>query len=181
MAAADFIPWSDAMKIVDMLKKDNTFQSTQYLAFVLLGLYSGLRIGDILKLKYSDLKEDNIVTEEKTGKKRNITFDKEVLQIIKKCKEDLMKDGDDLIVPFSSAWTSTVLKTLTRRAGIWNKNISNHSLRKAFARRIWEKNGKDESSLVLLSQVLGHSNIATTRIYLGITSEEIRGAYMSLY
>lgn len=177
---SDYLQWNDALKIIEMLKKDEKFQSTQYLAFVSLGFFSGLRIGDILKLKYKDIKPILKVQEEKTKKKRDITLTQDVIDLISMCKEDLMKDEDEFVVPIKSNQCSNVLKSLVHRLGIWDINVSNHTMRKTFARAIFDNNGGNEASLILLSEILGHSNSGVTRIYLGIKDSEISDAYKTL-
>ncbi|MDB4121502.1 tyrosine-type recombinase/integrase, partial [bacterium] len=61
-----------------------------------------------------------------------------------------------------------------------NKNISSHSLRKSFGRRVWTNNNESESSLIKLSEIFNHSSIKITRTYLGITQDEIEDVYMNL-
>lgn len=61
-----------------------------------------------------------------------------------------------------------------------NLQISSHSLRKSFARRVYQNQNESENSLVLLSDIFGHSSIAITRRYLGIRQETISNVYLSL-
>ena len=177
---SDYLKWNDALKIIELLKKDSTFQSTQYLAFFSLGVFSGLRIGDILKLRYCDIKPTIKVQEEKTKKKRDITISQDVINLINQCKVDLVKSDYDFVVPIGSQQCSNVLKKLASRIGIFDLSISNHTMRKTFSRAIWENNGSTDSALVKLSEILNHSNISTTRKYLGIRDEEIEDCYRSL-
>lgn len=180
MATSAYLKWSDALKIIDLLKRDKSLQSTQYLAFFSLGLFSGLRIGDILKLRYCDIKPTLKVQEEKTKKKRSITLSKEVIDLIAMCKDDLIKSDSDFVVNIKSNQCSNVLKKLVQRIGVRNVNISNHTLRKTFSREIWRTRGENEASLILLSEILGHSSTAITRTYLGISDKQISDAYLGL-
>jgi len=180
MATSSYLRWTDALKIIDLLKKDKSLQSTQYLAFFSLGLFSGLRIGDILKLRYCDIKPTLKVQEEKTKKKRSITLSKEVIDLIAMCKDDLVKSDHDFVVNIKSNQCSNVLKKLVARIGVRNVNISNHTLRKSFANHLWNNCGGDERALILLSEIMGHSSTQITRIYLGIKDSEIKNAYLSL-
>ena len=72
------------------------------------------------------------------------------------------------------------LKSALERHSIETENPSSHTLRKTFARRVWEKNGRDGAALVLLSDILGHSNTKVTRRYLGITEEHHASVYTNL-
>lgn len=177
MAKSDFLPWDDALRVVDYLKKEKQYQ---WLSLFSLGIFSGLRIGDILKLQWKDIKPVMHLTEEKTKKNRAVTIKKDTLQLLATCKKELNAKDTDKVVPFTSQYCSRKLKTICGANGIWGINISNHTLRKTFARQVWESNGKSESSLVLLSDILNHSSISITRVYLGIRDEEISAAYLSL-
>ena len=48
-----------------------------------------------------------------------------------------------------------------------NGRYSSHFMRKTLGRRIWNQNNCSEKALLLLGQVFNHSNIQTTKIYLG--------------
>jgi site-specific recombinase XerD len=61
-----------------------------------------------------------------------------------------------------------------------DKNISSHSLRKSFGRRVYEKNNESEKALLMLNEIYNHSSIAQTRAYLDITQEEINSVYESI-
>ena len=177
MAKSSYLQWNDALKMLEYFKTKN---NPKGVALMSLGIFSGLRIGDILSLRWQDLGSKITLIEEKTGKKREVSIQEDVLKLLDKCKIELFAEPNDKIIEYTPQHTSRILKQAAFNCGIRNLNVSNHSLRKSFARRIWENNGKSESSLVLLSQILNHSSIATTRIYLGITDEEIKSAYMGL-
>jgi integrase len=61
-----------------------------------------------------------------------------------------------------------------------NENISTHSLRKTFGRRVYDMNNQSEHALTLLSDIFSHSNIQITRIYLGLKQEEFNDVYVNL-
>jgi len=70
-----------------------------------------------------------------------------------------------------------VLKTIFSSKTL---QISSHSLRKSFARRVYSNHNESENALVLLSDIFSHSSIAITRRYLGIRQEMIQNIYLSL-
>jgi site-specific recombinase XerD len=72
---------------------------------------------------------------------------------------------------------NVILKTLFNTKRL---QISSHSLRKAFARKVYENMNESENALVLLSGVFNHSNIAITRRYLGIRQDTIDNIYLTL-
>ena len=59
-------------------------------------------------------------------------------------------------------------------------DISTHSLRKAFAIRVWELEGGNEAGAMKVSRMLGHSNIQMTYTYLGITDTISKQIYYSI-
>ncbi len=61
-----------------------------------------------------------------------------------------------------------------------SKNISSHSLRKGFGRRVWENDNQSERALVYLMELFNHSSLAITKRYLGIRQEELDDIYMNL-
>lgn len=68
----------------------------------------------------------------------------------------------------SNVWTE--MKKLCEKAGVIPSKVFPHNLRKLFARLFYEMS-KD---IVQLADLLGHSSINTTRIYLMTTENEVR-------
>ena len=61
------------------------------------------------------------------------------------------------------------------------RNISTHSLRKTFGRRVVDMAGPDsEMAIIKLSELFNHSNSMVTRRYLGLRQEELGEVYDSL-
>ena len=60
------------------------------------------------------------------------------------------------------------MKTLCREAGVMPEKVFPHNLRHLFAKCFYEQ----EKDLAHLADLLGHSSIETTRIYLRKTSTE---------
>ena len=61
------------------------------------------------------------------------------------------------------------------------KNVSTHSLRKTFGRRVVDMSGPDaEMALIKLSELFNHSSPSVTRRYLGLRQEELGEVYEAL-
>ena len=74
-------------------------------------------------------------------------------------------------------------KEMRVRYGLKINNFSTHTMRKTWARKIWENenaDGRGEQSLVVLSEMMNHSSVAITRRYLGLRQQEIGQIYESL-
>ncbi|MCT4589117.1 MAG: tyrosine-type recombinase/integrase [Carboxylicivirga sp.] len=184
VTTSNYLEWDSVFnKSMKLLKTDEKKFKIAFLSIV--GINMGLRISDILKLKHQDLKSDNIIlSEQKTKKRREIRINDNVKAAYKIYRERLgiVSDDDFLFksqkgVVFSVRHVNRLLKEVF---GTKSKNISSHSLRKTFGRRIWENDNYSERSLILLSKLFNHTSPAITRIYLGIQQEELDNIYLSL-
>lgn len=183
---ADHLPWSEAMQLVKKLYRDGRFRDSLLLS---TGFMTGLRISDILRLTFADILNGEvlIINEKKTGKRREIPLNKDYRKHVEDCFS-AMKLSDTSKPMFLSYQGSVITvqmvnKTLHGLKAQYNLNIehfSSHSLRKTFARRIYDQAPDREYALVKLSQVLGHSNISISRKYLGIKRAEIMDCYDAL-
>ncbi len=151
--------------------------------YIIVSIYTGLRISDVLRLKWSDLmKEDLVIKEKKTKKLRTIKINSTIHSVLSKFN---LNGEDDFIFKsqkgsvFSIQQINRVLKEIFR-AESKHLNISSHSLRKSFGRRVYENNNESEKSLVYLSELFNHTSLSITRKYLGIRQEELNDIYMSL-
>lgn len=156
---------------------------------IILSINIGTRISDTLKIRHCDLHGDKIILKEtKTKKVREITLNNVVQRsyqkLVKKLEElDFRYEETDYVFLSQKGTTfrtQTINKLLKSIFNSKELQISSHSLRKAFSRKIYENMERSEYSLVLLSDILSHSNIAITRRYLGIRQETIRNVYLEL-
>jgi len=157
--------------------------------YIVISLYTGMRMNEILKLRLSQfydeqgsIKEYLDIHQSKTGKSRRI----KVADGLKQVLGSFDRDGGYVVRnrrnrSVSKQYLNTVLKQTGERYGMDRDELSSHALRKTFARRVIEKNpGKEEWALILLSDIFGHSSVAITRRYLGLRQEELDLAYNSL-
>lgn len=124
---------------------------------------TGLRIGDVLKIKHTDI-DGNILhyTAQKTGKSDTIVLDNGIAAILKK------KNGSAYCFPSprnsskhltrQAAWAR--IKTAARNSGVNALNCSPHSIRKHFAVDLYKRYGAEA-----VKAALQHSDIKTTEIY----------------
>lgn len=190
--AADALPWETATRIISDLERKADWTGAMLMA---CGCYTGLRISDLLGLKWKDLTgpETLAVTERKTGKKRLLRINRKLREIAMRCAAETGPDPEDHILygwtkgpsePMSRQGAAKRLKKIQREEGIDpGLRFSAHSLRKTFGRRVWEREsarGDGEKALLLLCDVFGHSSVAITKRYLGIRTEEILSVYNAL-
>ncbi len=157
--------------------------------YIIFSINTGLRISDVLNIRHKDLAEDKIVlVEKKTKKLREITLNavvkKSYTKLVSMLNDSNARFRDDDFVFISQKGTvyktqsiNDVLKTIFNTKKL---QVSSHSLRKSFARRVYQNLNESENALVLLSDIFSHSSIAITRRYLGIRQETISNVYLTL-
>jgi integrase len=148
--------------------------------YITISTNTGLRCSDVLKLTWEDLrKETHIVEETKTGKKKKIAFNENIHSII-----EPEATGSPFISQKGNIVTiwhlNRMLKKVFEKDVKTGLNISTHTLRKSFGRRVYKNNNETEGSLIYLSELFNHSDLKTTRIYLGIRQEELNNIYLNL-
>lgn len=167
-------PIRDKEKINDVkriLKKNG---SRDYLLF-LMGINSGLRISDILKLKVKDVKDREYIelNEQKTNKYKKFpitdSFKYELQEYI------IGKMSDEYLFPSQKGGKSITRVQAYRiickacvKAGI-KARIGTHTLRKTFGYHFYQEN-KD---VALLQQIFNHSAPSVTLRYVGINQDII--------
>lgn len=178
---SDYLNFDSTLnKAMKMIKSDKNFK----LGFmVVLGINSGLRISDILKLQHEDLQNDSLnLIEKKTNKKRTIRLNEHV----KKAYTVFLTRTEERTGFIFTSNQSTVLsvqyvnRKLKEMFGAKNLAVSTHSLRKTFGRQVWSNNNETDKALLYLSELFNHSSPAITKRYLGIRQEELDDIYMSL-
>jgi len=122
-----------------------------------LGLGTGLRWGDLLRVEAKHLKHNPDgwyveIVASKTGKLVQVPVTDEAL-----VQEVRGRVGR--IVAFTSKSTSSFNRVMCRRSGVANFHV--HRLRHTFASRYLERRGQ----LAALQQILGHASIKTTERY----------------
>ena len=181
---ADFLEWNQAMNLIRNLYNDGNFKMSLLIAF---GSFWGLRISDILSLKWEqvyNLDEFNII-EKKTKKSRDIKINTQLKKHISDCYNNIKPYSLEEFI-FTSQKSSVysvqrinvLLKEMKIRYNLKIKNFSGHTTRKTFGRTIFERSNENaELAIIKLSQLFNHSNPSITRRYLGISQKELMDTY----
>lgn len=139
-------------------------------------LYLGLRCNELVKLEWADIldRDETVIWQSKTRKKRVVFIHPDLKEIIKDChegQEGLIftgRRGQSGDRPMTNAGVNFVLRKYLKILGIsTNGNPSSHSLRKSFADCYFSSNGRNFDSLLWLSKQLGHSSVQITLRYIG--------------
>mgnify|MGYP003402704963 FL=1 len=181
---ADYLVWSDAMNLIRKLAKDENYKMSLLVA---LGCFTGLRISDILALRWEQIlsTEEFTIIEKKTGKKRVLRLNSQLQQHIQECYEHIKPISVKSPILVSQKGTvftiqriNVILKEIKRKYRLKVKNFSCHSLRKTFGRQVYNMNSENsELALVKLMELFNHSSLAITKRYLGLRQEEILETY----
>ena len=181
---ADYLVWSDAMNLIRKLAKDENYKMSLLIA---LGCFTGLRISDILALRWEQIlsTEEFTIIEKKTGKKRVLRLNSQLQQHIQECYEHIQPIGLKAPILVSQKGTvftiqriNVILKEIKQKYRLKVKNFSCHSLRKTFGRQVYNMNSENsELALVKLMELFNHSSLAITKRYLGLRQEEILQTY----
>ena len=181
---ADYLEWSEAMNLIRKLAKDENYKISLLIA---LGCFTGLRISDILALRWEQIlsTEEFTIIEKKTGKKRVLRLNPQLQQHIRECYEQIQPIGLKAPILVSQKGTvftiqriNVILKEIKRKYRLKVKNFSCHSLRKTFGRQVYNMNSENsELALVKLMELFNHSSLAITKRYLGLRQEEILQTY----
>ena len=145
-----------------------------------IGIYSGLRISDIVTLKVRDVKNKDVIRliEQKTGNHRVYPIPAPLKRALREYCEG--KALDDYVVPNLrtnkplgrvQAWR--ILREACQPFGL--KYIGTHTMRKTFGYRMY--NGGQGATLEELRQMFNHSKEAVTRRYIGV-DEELRNKHV---
>ena len=133
---------------------------------------TGIRISELRYITVKTVKEGKAYIRNK-GKNRLILIPDDMVVLLKKyIKKRGIKDGPVFVTrsgkPVDRSNICKEMKKLCQVAGVNEKKVFPHNLRHLFARIFYKKTG----DIAKLADVLGHSRIDTTRIYIKTTSRE---------
>ena len=184
---ADYINWNEMVNLVRLLTKDGNYKMA---LLVSIGSFWGLRISDILSLRWRDILnvDEFTLQEKKTGKSRTIRINPQLKRHISECYDNIKPISINSPILVSQKGTvftiqriNVILKEIKAKYKLNVKNFSCHSLRKTFGRQVYNHNAANsEMALVKLMELYNHSSIAITKRYLGLRQEEILETYDSL-
>ena len=180
--------------IKNKMESELKFNAKKYdkrtLCFFYIGLYTGLRVSEILSLKVEQL-FDKI--EEKYELKSHVEMNKKqmkgkkydrTIKLVKRLEKPLLdwieeqklemenyifvgqKNKDK---PIHRITMYCIIKPIFRNLGV-EKGFSLHSFRKTFAKKIYESCGKD---ILKTANAIGHKDPKSTMCYLNVYQDEV--------
>lgn len=184
------LPYNIAVGFVMKLCEDGLYEEA---LMIFLGITTGFRISDILKLKKQDIEGDYLYvdSEVKTGKVRLVPLN--AFKRMKGLFDPFLKHRALSKFLFTGKRGSTGEKPLTvdganiRLAKVFKEydidvhKSTSHTLRKTYARHLYEKcleKLRDTNmALWIVSRQLNHKSIYDTLTYIGLEDETLDIAY----
>ena len=180
--------WDQFKSLISKLERDGEYK---FCLLIVIGVFTGLRISDLLQLKFSQFTGTDFlyVTETKTKKERRIKINSDLKDIIERVKPKMnIVDDENFIFlnrygtkPIDKSYVNVKLKELLRKYDIHLEgNVSSHMFRKTLGNRALKLNNYSNESIILLMELFNHSSPVTTKRYLGVRNSEIESIYDSL-
>lgn len=120
---ADFLEWDEAMNLIRKLYKDGNYNMSLLIA---LGCFFGLRIGDILSLRWNQIlnASEFTIIEKKTGKKRTIRINPQLQRHISECYKAIRPTGINAPVLVSQKGTVFSVQRINLNRNLENTILS---------------------------------------------------------
>jgi integrase len=156
---------------------------------IMLGVYTALRVSDVLRLKWDDVydfkrkrvQKSISVTEKKTGKTKIIALNKHAVRALDAYAKSSAAPGAFIIAnartgkAICRVQAYRIIRAAAEALDLPGR-VSCHSLRKTFGYHSW-KNGV---SPAVIMEIYNHSSFAVTKRYLGVTQDDQNEAYLRL-
>ena len=168
LSVEDVITVDEYERLLNGLIGENKIR---FAIIVLLMAKTGARISEIVRLKKRDLKKDHIDMKTK-GKFRRIYFPDTLKDRIESLAADI-KDDEYLCqtrsgTPITRNSVYEFLQSCSKKYGIPKSHLHPHAFRHMFAIEFLKRN----NNISLLADILGHSGVNTTMIYLRMSQQE---------
>lgn len=168
------------LKDIQAIKKILSDKPRELLLFT-LGINNGLRAGDLLNLKVSQVKNSQIgdsipITENKTGKKNVLVINKPSFDALENFFKHVDKKDEDYLFSGRKGNDPITIPSLNRLIKNWTDSINlkgkfgTHTLRKT-----WGYIQRTEFGVPIekITQRYLHSSPAVTMVYLGLQTQEV--------
>lgn len=179
-------------KKIDTIKKILLVKNVRDYCLFTLGINSGLRISDLLKLQISDVIDENgkirnriTLREKKTNKTKDFPISdvarKAITEYLKSRRFEhdepffLSKKKHNGKASLQRDQAYKIINNAAREIGITDK-IGTHTLRKTFGYHAY----KSGVAIEVIQKLFNHSTPSITLRYIGITQDDLDNVYLNL-
>jgi site-specific recombinase XerD len=157
------------------------FESPRNYAIIAMFLYTGIRLNELLHLQLTDINLDRgemLIRQGKGGKDRYVPLHYKIIRILKQYMQERRRAGKDSIWLFNGAKSnkplnekamSRICKKISIHCGV---KFTPHPLRHTFGSISIEQG----LSVVKLKEIMGHSHINSTMIYLRMSPQNLKSS-----
>ncbi len=161
----------------EVLELLDSVVNLKHKAILFLTYSSGLRVGEVVRLKINDIDSDRMmihVVQGKGRKDRYTVLSEIALKVLREYAREYKPNkwlfhGEDPGRHITERTVQRIFENAKEKAGI-HKKVSVHSLRHSFATHLLE-GGID---LRFIQELLGHQSSKTTEIYTHVTQKSIK-------
>lgn len=175
------LPWDTAQFLIARARREFEEGGSRLpLLIFAVGFYMGFRWVESSRFRYKDFDLGFVSKRErKTGKYRRVPVHPDLAGIVEFVRARTKAKPNDLLfgeyhnnrgkqVAITNHGANFILRRYFKDYRI-DGVPSTHTLRKTFAMRVWDKLGRTDEGLVVVSTMLNHASTETTRTYLGIS------------
>lgn len=182
-ALPKYLTLEDTVKLLESV--DGRHKERDYAIFTVF-LNCGLRLSELCSLDYNQIKSNNTITViGKGNKERTIYLNEMCINAINEYMKvrpvDGVKDKNALFLSgrksrISPKTVQHVVEKFLEKSGLSGMGYSAHKLRHTAATLMYQQGNVD---VLLLKEILGHENLATTEIYTHIVDSQLEKAVAS--
>lgn len=169
-----YLEWNDATDLVYRLTHDGNYAMA---AFILIGIYTGFKVGEIRKLRWANLLYKFELLSNGIRLKLNDDFSI-MLNYIYKCAGEPPKTQYILLsnkkVPYCVQRLNILLKEINDVYGLGIKDFTTHTLRRTFGRKIVEDSKNKSAALSSVCCYFNHASPSITLDYLSFDDLKIK-------
>ncbi len=173
-------PIRDIEKVNDIYDYLNAQSRRNGLLFA-FGIYTGLRISDILAIKVRQVRNQKYLSirEKKTRKEKNIPIN----NFLRRCIDEYIVDmknyeyvfyGQKRTVPMSRQQAYNILSSAAKEFDV--PSVGTHTLRKTFGYHMYRKT----HDVAMLMDIFNHTDPAVTLRYIGVNQDTKDKLYMNV-
>lgn len=178
----NYISINEITKLFKTVKDKNDIESLRDYCCLSILYTTGIRVSELINIKISDIDDGEYITIfGKNSKERIVPIYPQTLTVIKKyiskAKLNIKNDSCFLFPsqkkinhPITRQRVFQIIKNRAVQANLDHEKLSPHKLRHAYATHMLESGVE----LIVLQQLLGHSDISSTQIYTNISDKKLK-------